>query len=204
MKSKFSKERRDVLKSLGIVAGAAALGTVGGSMKAFAAGGAGDYPQPPGSPKTHDTFVFSEGPNKGQEVKLADIVLDAPPVAVQAKDSKTGEVRDSEHSEVLLFRVKKDTIPIEYRSDSAEGILAYSALCTKDATLIKPKDFDPASKQVTCSTCKTQYDLVNGAEVKGGPGKRALPQVPVGDDFDKPGYLFITHGIIGWIGIKRR
>lgn len=201
MKSKFSKERRDVLKSLGIVAGAAALGTIGGSMKAFAAGGAGDYPQPPGSPKTHDTFVYNDGPNKGQDVKTADIVLDAPPISVQAKDSEDGEVRESEHSEVLMYRVNAETIPIEWRSDSADGILAYSAICTKDATLIKPKDFDPASKQVICSTCKTQYDLINGAEVKGGPGKRALPQVPI---HDHDGLLRISHGIIGWIGIKRR
>jgi len=204
MKFKFSKERRDVLKGSVMLAGAAALGTLGSSVKAFAAGGAGDYPQPPGSPKTHDTFVFSDGPKKGQEVELTDIVLDAPPVAVHAKDSKTGEVRESEHSAVLLFRVKEDTIPIDWRADSAEGILAYSALCTYDATEIQPKDWDAATKHFVCPTCKTSYDAVNGAEVTSGPGKRALPQVPVGNDFDKPGYLFITHGVISWIGLKRR
>jgi len=201
MKSKFSKERRDVLKGTCMLAGAAALGMVGGVAKAFAAGGAGDYPQPLGAPKTHDTFVYIDGPNKGKDVKTAEIVLDVSPIPVQAKDGETGEVRESEKSTVLLYRVNAETIPLEWRSDSADGILAYSAVCTNDATLIGPKDFDSASKQVTCSTCKTQYDLINGAEVKGGPGTRALPQVPVADH---DGLLRISHGIISWVGMKRR
>lgn len=186
-----------------MLVGATALGTVGGSLPAFAAGGAGDYPQPPGSPKTHDTFVYNDGPKKGEEVKTADTVLDAPPVSVQAKDSVTGKVRESEHSTVLLYHVKADTIPVEWRGDSADGTLAYSAMCTNDATIIEPKDWDATNKLLVCSTCQTKYDPLKGAAVVAGPGKRALPQVPVGDDVDKLGTLFITHGIIDWIGLKR-
>jgi rieske iron-sulfur protein len=201
MEPKFSKERRDALKGTCVLAGAAALGMFGGIAKAFAAGGPSDYPQPPGAPKTHDTFVYNDGPNKGKDVKTAEILLDVPPISVQAKDGTSGEVRESEKSSVLLYRVQEDTIPIEWRSDSAHGILAYSAICTKDATLIEPKDWDEANKKYVCSTCKTTYDPINGGEVTAGPGERALPQVPVADH---EGLLRISHGIIGWVGLERR
>jgi len=204
MKSKFNKQRRDVLKCGLMLVGATALGTVGGSLPAFAAGGAGDQPQPPGAPMSHDGFVYNDGPKKGEDVKTAEIVLEAPPISVQAKDSVTGKVRESEKSRVLLYRVKADTIPIEWRGDSADGILAYSALCTYDGNLIEPKDWDATNKQFVCSSCQTKYDAVKGAAVVAGPGKRELPQVPIADNVDNPGYLWISHGIIGWVGIKRR
>jgi rieske iron-sulfur protein len=203
MKSKFSKERRDLLKSTLMLVGATALGTVGGSLPAFAAGGAGTQPQPPGSPQPHDIFVFNDGPKKGQDVKISDIVLNAPPISVQAKDPVTGKVRDSDHSTVLLYYVKPDTIGLDWRADSANGILAYSAECTYDATVMEPKDWDATNKLFVCPSCQSKYDPLKGAAPVAGPSKRELPQVPVGDDFDKPGYLFITHGVIDWIGIKR-
>jgi rieske iron-sulfur protein len=202
MKSKFSQERRDLLKSTLMLVGATALGTVGGSLPAFAAGGAGDQPQPPGSPKPHDHFVYNDGPKKGQEVKTADIVLNAPPISVQAKDP-AGAVRESEHSTVLLYRVKAETIPIDWRGDSADGILAYSAVCTSCANVIEPKDWDATNKLFVCPTCQTKYDPLKGAAPVAGPGKRELPQVPVADDVDNPGFLWISHGVIDWIGLKR-
>ena len=204
MKSKFNKERRDVLKCGLMLVGATALGTVSGSLPAFAAGGAGEQPQPPGAPKPHDQFVYNDGPNKGQYVKTADIVLEAPPISVQAKNPETGELRESEKSKVLLYRVKPDTIPVEWRGDSADGILAYSALCTYDGNVIEPKDWDAANKQFVCSDCKSKYDPVKGAAVVSGPSKRELPQVPIADNVDNPGFLWISHGVIGWIGLKRR
>lgn len=186
-----------------MLVGATALVTVGGSLPAFAAGGAGDYPQPPGSPKTHDTFVYNDGPKKGEDVKIADLVLNAPLISVQAKDSVTGKVRESEHSTVLLYYVKPDTIPVDWRGDSANGILAYSAICTYDATLLEPNNWDATNKLFVCPTCQSKYDPLKGAAVVAGPSKRELPQVPVGDDIDNPGLLWITHGVIDWIGIKR-
>jgi ubiquinol-cytochrome c reductase iron-sulfur subunit len=94
-------------------------------------------------------------------------------------------------------------IPVDWRGDSAGGILAYSAMCVYDATVLGSKDWDAANKTFVCPDCKSTYDPVHGAKVVSGPAKRELPQVPVGDDLDNPGLLWITHGIIDWIGIKR-
>jgi rieske iron-sulfur protein len=197
MKSNFNKERRDLLKGACTVVGATTLVTLGGSVNAFAAGGAGDYPQPPGAPKAHDTFVYTDGPKKGQDVMTADIVLDAPPIVVQAKDSEAGQVRESEKSTVLIYRVKEETIPVDFRGDSAGGILAYSAMCTHQGCEIS--DWDASNHLFVCPCHKGTFDPVNGGE-PGGGAKRALPQVPVADH---DGMLRISHGIIGWIGIKR-
>jgi rieske iron-sulfur protein len=203
MKSKFSKERRDLLKSALMLVGATALGTVGGSLPAFAVGGAGTQPQPPGAPQPHDTFVYNDGPKKGQDVKIADIVLDAPPVQVQAKAFDTGKVRESEHSAVLLYHATEDTIPVAWRGDSAGGVLAYSALCVHDGTVMEPKDWDAVHKLYVCPYCQSKYDPIHGGAVVSGPAKRELPQVPVAEDDDVKGLLWISHGVIDWIGVKR-
>lgn len=186
-----------------MLAGAAALGSVAGSVPAFAVGGAGTYPQPPGAPQPHDTFVYNEGPKKGQQVKIADIVLGAPPVSVQAKAFDTGKVRQSEHSTVLLYHAKPETIPVDWRGDSADGVLAYSAMCVHDGTVMGPKDWDATKHLFVCPDCGSKYDPIHGGKVVSGPAKRELPQVPVGSDFDNRSLLWVSHGVVDWIGIKR-
>ena len=76
--SKFSQERRDALKSTCRLVTVTALAS-GAGVKAFAAGGAMPLAQAKGVPQVGDTFVFSAGPNKGKEVMVADVALDARP-----------------------------------------------------------------------------------------------------------------------------
>jgi rieske iron-sulfur protein len=197
MKSNFSKERRDLLKSGCAVAGAAALVTVGGSVNAFAAGGRGTQPQPVGSPERFDPFVFADGPKKGQEVKLEDIVLDAPPTTVQAVNGETGKVRESEHSTILMYRVAPDKIPADIRGDTWEGLIAYSAVCTHQGCMVD--GWDAATKQFVCPCHKGLFDPLQGGENTGGPKTRALPQIPVRIHDEK---LVVGDAIMSWIGVK--
>jgi rieske iron-sulfur protein len=197
MTSKFCKERRDVLKSGCVLAGAAALVSVGGSLNAFAAGGRGLQPQPPGAPQRGDTFVFSDGPNKGKEVTIADIVLDAPPITVQAKD-ETGAVRESEKATVLLYRVAADKYAVDIKGDTVEGVIAYSAVCTHKGCVIT--DWDATAKQIVCPCHKAAFDPLLGGTNTGGFKTRDLPQIPVKIH---DGKLVIGDAIVSWIGVKR-
>jgi rieske iron-sulfur protein len=197
MKSKFCKERRDLLKSTCTLAGTAALISVGGSLNAFAAGGRGSQPQPVGAPERGDTFVYADGPNKGKDVVLADIVVDAPPITVQAKD-ETGTVRESEKATILFYRVSPDKIPDDIKGDTVDGLIAYSALCTHQGCLLS--GWDAASKQFICPCHNGLFDPLKGGVNTAGSPTRAIPQVPVKIH---DGKLVVGDAILSWIGVKR-
>jgi len=72
MDSKHCISRRELLKSTGKFAGTAALLSVGGSLSAFAAGGAMPKPVDKDAPKVGDTFVFEDGPHQGNTVTVDD------------------------------------------------------------------------------------------------------------------------------------
>ncbi len=197
--SKFSEERREMLKSTCLLVGATALCTIGGSLNAFAAGGTLQIEQPLGAPERYDSFVYFDGSKKGQDLMTADLVLDAPPITVQAKDSKTGKVRDSEHALVLVYRTSPDKIGADVKKgDTWHGIIAYSALCTYQGCQIK--DWDAGNKLFVGPCEKCTFDPLNGGTNTTGK-TRHLPQVPVGDH---EGKLIVSDAIMTWIGVKRR
>ena len=198
MKSKFCKERRELLKSTCAVAGATALGTLGGSLDAFAAGGVGTQPQPPGAPERHDLLVYADGPKKGQEVMTADIVTDAPPILVQAKDPVTGKVRETEKALVVVYRTSPDKIAVDIRVYTWKGIIAYSAICTHQGC--DPLGWDAESKQLLCPCHQGKFDPLQGGVNTAGPKARAIPQIPVKD---VEGKLIVSDAILTWIGVKR-
>jgi rieske iron-sulfur protein len=197
MESKFCKERRDLLKSTCGLIGAAALVSAGGSLNAFAAGGRGTQPQPVGAPERGDTFVYADGPNKGKDVVLSDIVADAPPITVRAKD-EAGNVRESEKATILFYRVSPDKIPDDIRGDTWEGLIAYSALCTHQGCLVS--DWDAPTKQFVCPCHAGYFDPLKGGENTAGAHTRALPQIPVKIH---DGKLVVGDAIMSWIGVKR-
>ena len=199
MKSKFSKQRRDVLKTGCTLVGVTALGTVSGSLSAFAAGGRGTQPQPPGAPERHDELVYVDGPKKGQDVMVADIAADAPPITVQAKDPASGKIRESEKAMVLVYRTSTpDKIAADIKGDTFEGIVAYSALCTHQGCQVS--DWDATAKQLICPCHKAAFDPFQGGTNTGGEKTRDLPQIPVKGE---EGKLIVSDAIMSWIGIKR-
>lgn len=197
MKSKFNKGRRDLLKSGCALVGTAALVSIGGGLNAFAAGGRGLQPQPPGAPERHDSFVYTDGPNKGKDVMLADIVLDAPPITVQAKD-EAGAVRESEKATVLLYRVAPEKIPDDIRGDTVDGVIAYSALCTHQGCMVS--GWDAPTKQFICPCHTGLFDPLKGGLNTAGAPTRALPQIPLKEH---DGKVVIGDAIVSWIGVKR-
>jgi Rieske Fe-S protein len=82
-------------------------------------------------PQTNDQFVFAGGPRTGQPITLADLPLGGAPVTAYPMDPKIKVVRDdSRLNQVLLVRLSPDDLADDTRSRAAEGIVAYSAVCT--------------------------------------------------------------------------
>ena len=198
MSSKFNKERRDVLKSGCVLAGAAAFVSVGGSGKAFA-----QSAQSKGVPKLGDAFVHAEGPNKGKDVIAADVVLGARPVTAIAKDPGTGALiakdGDSSNATVLFFRVSSDALTDDTKDAAADnGVLCYSAVCTHLGCMLT--DWDAEKKWFQCPCHDATFDPVKGGENTGGATCRTLPILPIKS---VDGKLVVADKFIGYVGVKR-
>jgi rieske iron-sulfur protein len=198
MKSNFCKERRGLLKSTCTLVGATALVSVGGSLNAFAAGGAMPVPQASGVPKLGDTFVFSDGQRKGEVVSLADVVVDAAPITVQAKDTAAGTVRDGDHSTVLLWRSAPGNIPADMKDAAAEGVMAFSGVCTHLGCMLC--DWLPATHEMRCPCHEATFDLLQVGKNTGGAVARPLPFLPLKV---VDGKLVVADKFVGYVGPKR-
>src|SRR5262249_8398484 len=81
-------------------------------------------------PQTNDRFVFLTGPNKGKDVKVDGIARGGPQVQAYPV-SRDGTVRNgSRLNLVILARFDPAELTEETRERAAEGVVAYSAICT--------------------------------------------------------------------------
>ena len=129
-------------------------------------------------PQSGDRFVFRTGDQTGQVVKVADIPVGGPPVPAYPMDPATGLVRDgSRLNQILLVRLASADLSEETRSRAADGVVAYSGVCTHagcDITLWKPE-----TTRFRCPCHESEFDPKDAGRVVGGPAPRRLPRIPV-------------------------
>ena len=129
-------------------------------------------------PQPNDRFVFVAGERKGRVISLADLPPGGPPLTAYPLDVATGVVRDeSRLNQVLLVRLDPGLLDTDTRARAAEGIVAYSAVCTH--TGCDAWDWLAASGTVKCPCHFSEFDLKAGARVLNGPAQRRLPALPL-------------------------
>jgi rieske iron-sulfur protein len=129
-------------------------------------------------PQSGDRFVFADGARKGQTIKLADLAAGATPVTAYPIDPASGTVRDDTRlNEVLLVRLDPASLTGETRARAAEGVVAYSAVCTHTGCDVW--EWQPAASTIRCSCHFSEFELSDGARVVGGPAPRRLPALPL-------------------------
>jgi rieske iron-sulfur protein len=124
-------------------------------------------------PQPNDHLVFFTGAKKGQVVKVDDLVLDAPQVQAYPA-SPDGIVRNqSRLNLVILARFDPAALSEGTRARAAEGVVAYSAVCTHQGCPVNMWSKD--RNAFVCSCHASMFDPKNAAEVIGGPAPRPLP-----------------------------
>jgi Rieske Fe-S protein len=126
-------------------------------------------------PQPDDRFVFLTGANKGQVVKLDNLAMGGPQVQVFPA-SPDGTVRNGTLLNLaILARFDPAELSEETRERAADGVVAYSAVCTHQACPVNmwSKDRDG----FVCSCHGSVYDPKNGAAVVDGPAPRPLPSL---------------------------
>jgi len=89
-----------------------------------------------------------------------------------------GTVRSgSRLNRILLVRLDPDTLSPDSRSRAADGIVAYTAICTH--TGCEVIDWQADEHLLHCPCHYSKFDPKDGARVVDGPAPRSLPALPL-------------------------
>jgi rieske iron-sulfur protein len=146
-------------------------------------------------PQPGDHLVFLTGPRKDQPARAEDLELGGEQLQAYPADPK-GLVRDgSPLNLVLLVRVGADGLDEETRKRAADGVVAYSAICTHQACPVN--QWSTEKLAMVCSCHGSTYDPKNSAKVIFGPAPLPLAALPLKSD---NGQLVVAGGFIGRVG----
>ena len=150
-------------------------------------------------PQENDQFVFAQGDNQGQVIRPDDIPLGGPQVMAYPFEPISQVVRDgSRFNKVMLVRFRPEDISERTQPHSADGIIAYSAVCTHAGCPVVM--WIKESRTVKCPCHYSEYDPTNLATVVAGPTPKRLPILPLKT---VDGALVVAAKFIGKVGFKR-
>src|SRR3989441_13090545 len=129
-------------------------------------------------PQPGDRLAFGGGERSGQLITPGDLLEGKPPVLVYPVDPTSRVVCDgSRLNQILLVRLAPDELDEETRARSADGVVAYSGVCTHagcDVTL-----WQAETRRFRCPCHDSEFDPRERGRVVGGPAPRRLPRLPV-------------------------
>jgi Rieske Fe-S protein len=147
-------------------------------------------------PQPGDRLIFLSGSRKGEPARSGDLELGGPQAQVYPADSK-GLLRSGTRLNlVILVRVGNDGLNVETRERSADGVVAYSGVCTHQACPVNMWSKD--RQAMVCSCHGSTYDPKNAAEVLSGPAPRRLAALPLKSE---NGVLTVAGGFTGRVGM---
>ncbi|MCP5233929.1 MAG: Rieske 2Fe-2S domain-containing protein [Zoogloeaceae bacterium] len=109
---------------------------------------------------------------------LASLAVGDKPLIAYPFDPATRTVRDgSRLNRVLLIRLDPAGFDERTRARAAEGVLAYSAVCTHQGCDVT--EYNPTENVLFCFCHFSKFQPAHGGEVVGGPAPRNLPLLPL-------------------------
>lgn len=161
-------QRRDAMK-----AAIAVTVMLGGGLRGAQASEPAELPPQPG-----DRLVRMDDEGTPQPLKVADIPLASKPVRALPFAATDALVRDgSRLGRVILMRFDPASLDDETRARSADGVLAYSAVCTHQGCEVS--EWDANGGAMFCFCHFSKFDPLKAGAVTAGPAGRALPWLPL-------------------------
>jgi rieske iron-sulfur protein len=107
-----------------------------------------------------------------------DIALASMPILAWAMDPADRIVRSgSRLNQLILLRLDAGTLGAETRARAADGVVAYTAICTH--TGCEVDDWQASDRRLVCQCHSSIFDPADGAAVVDGPAPRPLPALPL-------------------------
>jgi Rieske Fe-S protein len=128
-------------------------------------------------PKEGDLLIRT-GDSTLKPLTPDDISPGAAPTIAWPMDPSSSTVRSgSRFNRVLLVRVDADKLSAGTRTAAAEGIVAYTSICTHAGCDVA--DWLAEEQLLYCSCHSSKFDPRDGARVVDGPAPRSLPALPL-------------------------
>lgn len=181
----------------------AALATGVGLATARPAAAEEDHPGSDERPQKADLLVVAEGERAGEVIRPEDLKPGGPPVRAWPKDPKTAVVRNgSRLNQILVVRLDPAELDDETRPHAADGIVAYSAICTHAGCPVTAwvKAVTGGKEVFKCVCHNTEYDPRQGSQVVFGPAPRRLAALPL---VIADGSLTVAAGFVGKVGAQQ-
>jgi Rieske Fe-S protein len=151
------------------------------------------------APQENDRLAFAFGEREGQLIEPADLMPGAKQVFAFSMDPDTGVMRNGTRlNQMVLVRLEPEWLSDETRARSAEGVVAYSGVCTHTGCDIT--DWNPDHNRFQCPCHESQFDPSDAARVVGGPAPWQLAAVPLKL---VDGRLTVAGGFIGRVGFQQ-
>ena len=100
-------------------------------------------------PQEGDVLTFRKGKRRGEIIREDDIPLNGPVVTAFPQDPATEIIRKgSRLNQIILIRLEPGAIQESSRPYAANGIVAYSAICTHKACIVD--NWDKKNNQLMC------------------------------------------------------
>jgi rieske iron-sulfur protein len=147
-------------------------------------------------PQVGDMLVDMSASDSTKPLTPADIKQDEPPVLAWPLDPATKKPRDgSRFNMILLVKVDPSKVVPEEAPHVADGVVAFSAICTHQQCPVTGWEKD--QQVLLCPCHQSEYDPKQNAKVVGGPAPRPLPALPLKIE---NGALLVAGPFIGRVG----
>jgi len=159
-----------------------------------------DQPGSDERPQKADVLVVSEGEHEGQVIEPQDLKPGGPPVRAWPKDPKTSVIRNgSRLNEVLVVMLDPAELDDETRARSADGIVAYSVICSHAGCPVTGwlKGAAGDNDVLKCFCHNSEFDPRQSAQVVFGPAPRRLAALPLATT---GGSLTVAATFVGKVG----
>lgn len=128
-------------------------------------------------PKPGDLLVKADDPDH-RPLRPEDIPLNARQIAAWAMDPASRTVRSgSRFNALILLRLNEASLTAATRARAADGVLAYTAICTHEGCDVDGWIADRL--MLSCACHESEFDPKDAARVLGGPAPRVLPALPL-------------------------
>jgi rieske iron-sulfur protein len=130
------------------------------------------------APQENDLLAFAFGPRAGEAIAVEAVVPDAVQVLAYPMDSATRRVRDGTRlNQLIVARFDPALLAPDTRARAAEGVVAYSGVCTHTGCDVT--DWRGEVRRFKCPCHESEFDPVDGARVVGGPAPSQLAALPL-------------------------
>jgi Rieske Fe-S protein len=129
-------------------------------------------------PQTGDALVFAYGDRAGQVIAPVDVVLGAKQILAYPMKPETRRVRDGTRlNQLIVVRLSPEKLGEATRARAADGVVAYSGVCTHTGCDVT--DWYGDVLRFKCPCHESEFDPGDGARVVGGPAPLPLAALPL-------------------------